>query len=173
MTRRSPFWYAMSFTGDLLDPVPVVRADCPCQNLLPGTSAFASVRSLAGTRHVARSAGCTGCGAGKTALLGYAVETAPDFRVARAEGVESEMELPFAVLQQLCGWMLDRLDQLPAPQRDALEVAFGLRVGSAPDRFLVGLAVLGLLSDVATSQPLLCLIDDAHGRRRAVASYSR
>ncbi len=89
-------------------------------------------------------------GIGKTALLGYAVETAQDFRLARAEGVESEMELPFAALQQLCGRMLDRLDQLPAPQRDALGVAFGLRAGSAPDRFLVGLAVLGLLSDVAT-----------------------
>jgi hypothetical protein len=100
-------------------------------------------------------------GIGKTALLGYAADTAPDFRVARAEGVESEMELPFAALHQLCGRMLDRLGQLPAPQRDALGVAFGLRAGSAPDRFLVGLAVLGLLSDVAASQPLLCLIDDA------------
>jgi DNA-binding CsgD family transcriptional regulator len=100
-------------------------------------------------------------GIGKTALLGYAAGTAPDFRVARAEGVESEMELPFAALQQLCGRMLDRLGQLPGPQRDALGVAFGLRAGSAPDRFLVGLAVLGLLSDAATSQPLLCLIDDA------------
>ncbi len=100
-------------------------------------------------------------GIGKTALLGYAADTAQDFRVARAEGVESEMELPFAALQPLCGRMLDRLDQMPAPQRDALRVAFGLRAGSAPDRFLVGLAVLGLLSDVAASQPLLCLIDDA------------
>ena len=88
-------------------------------------------------------------GIGKTALLGYAADTAQDFRVARAEGVESEMELPFAALQQLCGRMLDRLDHLPGPQRDALGVAFGLRPGSAPDRFLVGLAVLGLLSDVA------------------------
>ena len=65
-------------------------------------------------------------GIGKTALLGYAADTAQDFRVARAEGVESEMELPFAALQQLCGRMLDRLDQLPGPQRDALGVAFGL-----------------------------------------------
>src|SRR5438128_2032669 len=80
-------------------------------------------------------------GIGKTALLGYAAGTAQDFRVARAEGVESEMELPFAALQQLCGRMLDRLGQLPAPQRDALGVALGLRAGSAPDRFLVGLAV--------------------------------
>src|SRR2546430_16593509 len=85
-------------------------------------------------------------GIGKTALLGYAADTAQDFQVAPAEGVESEMELPFAALHQLCGRMLSRLDQLPAPQREALRVAFGLRLGSAPDRFLVGLAVLGLLS---------------------------
>ena len=108
-------------------------------------------------------------GIGKTALLGYAADMTQDFRVARAGGVESEMELPFAALQQLCGRMLDRLDQLPAPQRDALGVAFGLRAGSAPDRFLVGLAVLGLLSDVATSQPLLCLIDDAQWLDQASA----
>jgi DNA-binding CsgD family transcriptional regulator len=108
-------------------------------------------------------------GIGKTALLRYAADTAQDFRVARTEGVESEMELPFAALQQLCGRMLDRLDQLPAPQRDALGVAFGLRSGSAPDRFLVGLAVLSLLSDVATSQPLLCLIDDAQWLDQASA----
>jgi DNA-binding CsgD family transcriptional regulator/tetratricopeptide (TPR) repeat protein len=99
-------------------------------------------------------------GIGKTALLGYAADTAPDFQLARAEGVEAEMELPFAALHQLCGRMLDRLDRLPGPQRDALGVAFGLRPGNAPDRFLVGLAVLGLLSDVATGRPLLCLIDD-------------
>src|SRR6266851_3750247 len=100
-------------------------------------------------------------GIGKTALLGYAVDAAPDFQVARAVGVESEMELPFAALHQLCGRMLDRLDRLPGPQRDALAVAFGLQPGSAPDRFLVGLAVLGLLSDVAAGQPLLGLVDDA------------
>ena len=92
-------------------------------------------------------------GIGKTALLGYAADTAQDFRVARAEGAESEMELPFAALHQLCGRMLDRLDRLPGPQREALGVAFGLRSGSAPDRFLVGLAVLGLLSGAAADQP--------------------
>jgi DNA-binding CsgD family transcriptional regulator len=100
-------------------------------------------------------------GIGKTALLDYAAGTARGFRVARAEGVESEMELPFAALQQLCARMLDRLGELPGPQRGALGVAFGLRAGSAPDRFLVGLAVLGLLSDTAAGQPLLCLVDDA------------
>jgi DNA-binding CsgD family transcriptional regulator/tetratricopeptide (TPR) repeat protein len=106
-------------------------------------------------------------GIGKTALLGYAADTAQDFQVARAEGIESEMELPFAALHQLCGRMLDRLDRLPAPQRDALGVAFGLRSGGTPDRFLVGLAVLGLLSEVAAGQPLLCLIDDAQWLDRA------
>src|SRR5260370_351401 len=81
-------------------------------------------------------------GIGKTALLGYAAQAAPDFQLARAEGVESEMELPFAALQQLCGRMLGRLGMLPGPQRDALGVAFGLCAGGAPDRFLVGLAGL-------------------------------
>jgi DNA-binding CsgD family transcriptional regulator len=100
-------------------------------------------------------------GIGKTALLSYAADAAADFRVARAEGVESDMELPFAALHQLCGRMLNRSSCLPGPQRDALGVAFGLQSGSAPDRFLVGLAVLGLLSEVAAEQPLLCLIDDA------------
>jgi len=104
---------------------------------------------------------CGEAGIGKTALLSYAAGTAQDFQVARAEGVESEMELPFAALHQLCGRMLDRGIRLPGPQRDAIGVAFGLRSGSAPDRFLVGLAVLTLLSEVAAEQPLLCLIDDA------------
>jgi hypothetical protein len=108
-------------------------------------------------------------GIGKTALLGYAAGTAPDFQVARTGGVESEMELPFAALQQLCGRMLGGLDQLPGPQRDALGVAFGLRAGSAPDRFLVGLAVLGLLSEEAAGRPLLCLVDDAQWLDQASA----
>jgi DNA-binding CsgD family transcriptional regulator len=108
-------------------------------------------------------------GIGKTALLGYAAETAQDFRVARAGGVESEMELPFAALHQLCGPMLDRLDRLPGPQLEALGVVFGLRSGGAPDRFLVGLAVLGLLSEVAADRPLLCLVDDAQWLDQASA----
>ena len=77
-------------------------------------------------------------GVGKTALLQSAIESAPGFRVVRAVGVESEMELAFAALQQLCAPMLHRLDRLPAPQQEALGVAFGLRTGNAPDRFLVG-----------------------------------
>jgi DNA-binding CsgD family transcriptional regulator len=108
-------------------------------------------------------------GIGKTVLLGYAAETAQDFLVARAGGAESEMELPFAALHQLCGRMLGRLDRLPGPQREALGVAFGLQAGSAPDRFLVGLAVLGLLSEVAADRPLLCLVDDAQWLDQASA----
>src|SRR6201995_5545138 len=99
-------------------------------------------------------------GVGKTALLEYAIESAAGLRVARAVGVESEMELAFAALQQLCAPMLDHLDRLPGPQQDALGVAFGLRAGNAPDRFLVGLAVLTLFSEVAEEQPLVCLVDD-------------
>ena len=79
------------------------------------------------------------------------------------------MELAFAALQQLCAPMLDRLDRLPGPQRDALGVAFGLRAGDAPDRFLVGLAVLSLLAEVAEEQPLVCVVDDAQWLDRASA----
>jgi DNA-binding CsgD family transcriptional regulator len=100
-------------------------------------------------------------GVGKTALLEYAVESSSGFRVARAVGVESEIELAFAALQQLCGSMVDRLERLPGPQRDALSAAFGLRAGDTPERFLVGLAALSLLSGTAEEQPLLCVIDDA------------
>src|ERR1700729_2960899 len=100
-------------------------------------------------------------GVGKTALVESAIGSASGFRVMRAVGVESEMELAFAALHQLCAPMLDRLDRLPAPQQDALAVAFGLRTGNAPDRFLVGLAGLSLLAEVAEDQPLLCVVDDA------------
>src|SRR5712691_3183787 len=108
-------------------------------------------------------------GIGKTALLDYAAETAQDFQLARAVGVESEMELPFAALHQLCCPMLSRIGALPSPQREALGVAFGWCSGGAPDRFLVGLAVLGLLSEVAAGQPLLCLVDDAQWLDQASA----
>ena len=91
------------------------------------------------------------------------------FRVARTVGVESEMELPFAALHQLCVPMLDRMDKLPDPQRDALGVAFGLRAGGVPDRFLVGLAALSLLSEAAVVGPLLCVIDDAQWLDRVSA----
>jgi tetratricopeptide (TPR) repeat protein len=106
-------------------------------------------------------------GVGKTALLDYAVESAPDLRSVRAAGVESEMELAFAGLHQLCGPMLDRLGRLPGPQRDALRIAFGLEAGPAPDRFLVGLAVLRLLSEAAEDRPLVCVVDDVQWLDRA------
>jgi DNA-binding CsgD family transcriptional regulator len=108
-------------------------------------------------------------GVGKTALLEYLQGRASGCRLARAAGVESEMELPFAGLHQLCAPMLHRLGRLPGPQGDALGAAFGLRDGDAPDRFLVGLAVLSLLSDVAEEHPLMCVVDDAQWLDRASA----
>ena len=99
-------------------------------------------------------------GVGKTALLEYLAGQASGCRVAHAGGVQSEMELAFAVLHQLCAPMLDRLERLPAPQRDALRTAFGLSAGPAPDRFLIGLAALGLLSEMAGERPLVCIVDD-------------
>jgi DNA-binding NarL/FixJ family response regulator len=100
-------------------------------------------------------------GAGKTELLDYLAERASGTRLARAAGVQSEMELAFAGVHQLCAPMLDSADALPAPQREALRTAFGLSPGSAPDRFLVSLAVLGLLAEAAMSRPLVCIVDDA------------
>jgi predicted ATPase len=105
---------------------------------------------------------CGEPGVGKTALIEHAIGSASGFRVARAVGVQSEVELAFAALQQLCGPLLDGLEQIPRPQRDALRAAFGLSTGNAPERFLVGLAVLSLLSATAQKQPLLCVVDDAH-----------
>ena len=109
-------------------------------------------------------------GIGKTALLDYLAEKAsPACRVVRTAGVESEMELAYAGLQQLCAPMLGGLERLPAPQRDALEVAFGLRSGVAPDRFMVGLGVLGLLADAAEEHPQVCVVDDAQWLDQASA----
>ncbi|MET0325418.1 MAG: AAA family ATPase [Ilumatobacteraceae bacterium] len=100
-------------------------------------------------------------GIGKTALVHYCARQASGFRVVTIAGVESEMELPFAALHQLCAPFLDRRAALPEPQQAALEVALGLAAGPAPDRFLMSLAALGLLSEAAAERPLLCLIDDA------------
>src|SRR3954468_9310557 len=108
-------------------------------------------------------------GVGKTALLRHLSGAAEGCRLARAAGVESEMELPFAGLHGLCAPMLDRLAHLPSPQRDALSTAFGLSAGPPPDRFLVGLAVLSLLADAADEQPLVCIVDDAQWLDRASA----
>ena len=109
-------------------------------------------------------------GVGKTALLEYLSEQASGCRLARTAGVQSEMELPFAGLHQLCAPMLDNLPHLPLPQREALQTAFGMSAGSAPDRFLFGLAVLSLLSDTAEQQPLVCLVDDAQWLDRTSAA---
>jgi len=106
-------------------------------------------------------------GVGKTALLDYLAESAADLRVLRAAGVESEMELAFAALHQMCGPVLDRLGRLPDPQRAALETAFGLQAGPPPDRFLISLAVLSLLAEVAEDGPLVCVVDDARWLDRA------
>ncbi|MEU9833395.1 AAA family ATPase [Streptosporangium sp. NPDC048047] len=100
-------------------------------------------------------------GIGKTALLEYVRDSASGCRIIRATGVESEMELAFGGLHQLCSPFLEHLGRLPGPQRDALGTAFGLSAGTPPDRFLVGLAVLSLLADVAEKGPLVCLVDDA------------
>ena len=108
-------------------------------------------------------------GVGKTALLEYLAGHAPDCQTARAAGVQSEMELPFAALHQLCGPMLDQVAGLPAPQRDALRIVFGQSAEPTPDRFLIGLAMLGLLSAVAERRPLLCLVDDQQWLDRASA----
>ncbi|WP_101951077.1 LuxR family transcriptional regulator [Mycobacterium sp. 3519A] len=100
-------------------------------------------------------------GVGKTALLDFVSDNSSEFRCVRVAGVESDMELAFAGLQQLCAPLLEHLDELPEPQREALNVAFGRGVGAPPDRFLVGLAVLSLMAAAATTQPLLCIVDDA------------
>jgi DNA-binding CsgD family transcriptional regulator len=101
-------------------------------------------------------------GMGKSVLLDHLAERASEAgcRVARVVGVQSEMELAFAGLHQLCAPMLDHVGRIPVPQREALRTAFGLGAGPPPDRFFVGLAVLSLLSEVAGERPLIGLIDD-------------
>ena len=108
-------------------------------------------------------------GIGKTALLEYLVRSASDLTVVRAVGVESEMELAYASLHQLCAPMLDRLSVLPKPQRRAFEIVFGLSAGPPPDRFIVALAALSLFSEMAEERPLLCVVDDAQWLDKASA----
>ena len=112
---------------------------------------------------------CGEPGIGKTALLDYAIASASGFRVLRADGVESETELPFAAVHQLCAPLLDELERLPGPQRDALSITFGLSAGHPPDKLLVALAVLNLLSEAAGEQPHLVVVDDAQWLDRASA----
>src|ERR1044071_7572662 len=108
-------------------------------------------------------------GVGKTALLRHLSAAAEGCRIARAAGIESEMELAFAGLHALCAPMLARLPNLPSPQRDALSTAFGLSAGPPPDRFLVSLAVLSLLPGAAAERPLVCLVDYAQWLARVPA----
>ena len=100
-------------------------------------------------------------GIGKTAMLRYVARRATDCRVLRLSGVESELELPFAALHQLCGPLLGEVEAVPAHQEEALRVALGLAAGPPPDRFVVGLAVLSVLAEVAAKQPVVALVDDA------------
>src|SRR5215216_4393064 len=134
--RRSPVLLGRADERELLDRL--------LENVRAGQSAVLVVRGEAGV--------------GKTALFHYCARQASGFRVARIAGVESEMELPFAGLHQLCAPMLGRIGALPQPQQSALGVALGLSSGPAPDRFL---AALSLLAEVAAERPLLCLVDDA------------
>src|SRR6267378_3607366 len=108
-------------------------------------------------------------GVGKTALLEYAGEARREFRVVQTVGVEGEMELPYAALQQLSSPILELTERLPIPQGDALAVAFGISAGAPPSPFLVGLAALGLLSEASEEHPLLCVVDDAQWLDRASA----
>src|ERR1700729_3195754 len=108
-------------------------------------------------------------GIGKTELLRQLIAEVPGFGVARVAGVESEMELPFAGLHQLCAPMLDRLGSLAEPQRRALSVAFGLASGDSPDRFMVALAVLSLMSETSEEHPILCVVDDTQWLDQASA----
>jgi DNA-binding CsgD family transcriptional regulator len=124
-------------------------------------------KARAGTSGVLMAVGAPGVG--KSALLEYAVTSAPGYRVTRASGVESEMELAFAGLHQLCVPLLGGLAQLPVPQRLALETAFALADGVPPDPFFVGLGVLSLLSGAASARPLLCVVDDVQWLDRATA----
>ena len=139
-----------------------LRFDTLMENRVPGPGRHTSLRGRAGEcaaldgllgdvrRGESRSLVVRGeAGIGKTALLEYLVESASDLTVVRAVGVESEMELAYASLHQLCAPLLDRLERLPGPQRQALEIVFGLSAGLAPDRFLVGLAVLSFFSEAA------------------------
>jgi hypothetical protein len=111
-----------------------------------------------------------GAGIGKSTLIERLVQSAPGLHTVRAVGVESEMELPFGGLHQLCAPLLNLLPDLPAPQRDALRTVFGFKEGSPPDRLLVGLAVLGLFCEAAERKPVLCLVDDGHWLDRASAA---
>ena len=117
--------------------------------------------ALAGQSRVAVIRG--EAGVGKTSLLQYLCSRAEGWQVAAAAGIESEMDLAYSGLHQVCRPILDHVDRLPLPQRHALEVVFGRSTGPPPDRFLVGLATLTLLADAAEEQPVLCVVDARSG----------
>ena len=152
-----------------MGPLPIRRA----RAALAGRAAeCATLDRLLAQAHAGQSAALVlrgEPGIGKSALLEYTAQHAEDFRVLRATGVEWEMELPFAGVHQLCAELLDDRERLPAPQQDALATAFGLTSGPQPDRFLVGLAVLSLLSDAPGDCPLVCLVDDVQWLDRSSA----
>jgi DNA-binding CsgD family transcriptional regulator len=150
----------LSFTGTHAGELVGRRSECGVLDAL-----IEAVRGGEGRSLVV----CGEAGVGKTALLDYVADQASGCRVLRAAGVQSEMELAFAGLHQLLAPALDRLERLPVPQREALRTAFGVGMGSPPDRFLVALAVLSLLSDLADELPLICLVDDEQWLDRASA----
>src|SRR5262245_22290934 len=162
-----------SFDGPLGREAAIVRnandPDRPLQDRQSERAALQTLiaRAREGTSSVVVLRGDPGVG--KTALLDDVLAHAAGCRIVHASGVESEMELAFAGLHQLCGSFHDALERLPGPQRHALRTAFGLDDGAPPDRFLVGLAVLSLLSDVAETQPLVCLLDDVQWLDQASA----
>src|SRR4051794_9941887 len=136
-------------------PIPILRGRRDERAVLDGL--LASARTGRSGVLVLRGE----AGIGKTALLEHAIELASDFILLRAGRVEAEMEIPFAALHLLCAPVHDVIDRLPAPQRGALEITFGLSAGAAPDRFLSSLATLSLFSEAAQERPLLCVVDDA------------
>ena len=146
---RGPLFPAGSSTKQLVDR----RAESARLNAL-----LTEAKSGASSAVVIRGE----AGIGKTALLDHLVGLSEGFRLVRAAGVESEMELPFSALHLVCAPFLDRLERLPVPQREALSTAFGLQEGKPADRFMVGLGVLTLLGEAAEKRPLVCLVDDAH-----------
>ena len=150
LTRRTATWWCPSSAGTLMVLTGRRRERGYLNDLIEGVR---SGHSAAVVLH-------SDAGVGKTALLEDLIQSATNFRVARAVGVESEMELAFAMLQQLVAPMLSHLERLPAPQSDALATVFGRKSGP-PDSLLAGLALLSLLSDAAEEHPLVCVVDDA------------
>ena len=144
----------------------------PSAGLIGRASECQALDNLVAGARAGRSAALVlrgAAGIGKTELLKYLLRSSSDCRVLRAAGVESEMELSYAGLHQLCVPLLTDLDRLPEPQAKALATAFGMRAGPAPDQFFVALAALSLLAEAASNRPLVCLIDDAQWLDRTSA----